>query len=122
MAGSLDSDGSIFISERGDPRVTFVASGNMGKQLCEDLQKAVGCGRLVTDQKVAKNTQKSIHRLIFSAKDDIRHVLKHSMPHMRLKDLQVTFTNWKDHQTKSESLLNKWGVDADTIGGYAEGL
>ena len=34
----------------------------------------------------------------------------------------VTFTNWKDHQTKSESLLNKWGVDADTIGGYAEGL
>ena len=66
------------------------------------------------------------------------------MPHMRLKDLQakamlayvdekdklrknelyqlVTFTNWKDHQTKSESLLNKWGVDADTIGGYAEGL
>ena len=144
MAGSLDSDGSIFISERGDPRVTFVASGNMGKQLCEDLQKAVGCGRLVTDQKVAKNTQKSIHRLIFSAKDDIRHVLKHSMPHMRLKDLQakamlayvdekdklrknelyqlVTFTNWKDHQTKSESLLNKWGVDVDTIGGYAEGL
>jgi len=49
MAGSLDSDGSIFISERGDPRVTFVASGDSGKQLCEDLHKATGCGRLVTD-------------------------------------------------------------------------
>jgi len=144
MAGSLDSDGSIFISQRGDPRVTFVASGNMGKQLCEDLQKAVGCGRLVTDQTVAKNTQKTIHRLIFASKDDIRHVLKHSMPHMRLKDLQakamlayvdekdkmrktelyqlVTFSNWKDHKNKADSLLNKWGVDADTIGAFAEGL
>ena len=144
MAGSLDSDGSIFISQRGDPRVTFVASGNMGKQLCEDLQKAVGCGRLVTDQTVAKNTKKTIHRLIFASKDDIRHVLKHSMPHMRLKDLQakamlayvdekdkmrktelyqlVTFSNWKDHKNKADSLLNKWGVDADTIGAFAEGL
>ena len=66
MAGSLDSDGSIFISERGDPRVTFVASGNMGKQLCEDLQKVVGCGRLVTDQKVAKNTKNHSSTYFFS--------------------------------------------------------
>ena len=66
------------------------------------------------------------------------------MPHMRLKDLQakamlayvdekdkmrktelyqlVTFSNWKDHKNKADSLLNKWGVDADTIGAFAEGL
>ena len=144
MAGSLDSDGSIFISERGDPRVTFVASGNMGKQLCTDLQKAVGCGRLVTDQKVAKNTKKMIHRLIFSSKDDIRQVLKGSLPHMRLKGTQakavlayvdekdkmrkhelyqlVTYSNWKDHKEKADALLDKWGLGADTIGTFAEGL
>jgi len=144
MAGSLDSDGSIFISERGDPRVTFVASGDSGKQLCEDLHKATGCGRLVTDQKVSRNTKKSVHRLIFSRKDDIRRVLKATLPHMMLKTTQaramlsyvdendsmrkqelyrlVTFSNWKDHTVKANGLLDKWGIDADTIGAYAEGL
>lgn len=144
MAGSLDSDGSIFISERGDPRVTFVASGDSGKQLCEDLHKAMGCGRLVTDQKVSKNTKKSVHRLIFSRKDDIRRVLKATLPHMMLKTTQaramltyvdetdsmrkqelyrlVTFSNWKDHKAKADGLLDKWGIDADTIGMYAEGV
>lgn len=144
MAGSLDSDGSIFISERGDPRVTFVASGDSGKQLCEDLHKATGCGRLVTDQKVSRNTKKSVHRLIFSRKDDIRRVLKATLPYMMLKTTQaramlsyvdendsmrkqelyrlVTFSNWKDHTVKANGLLDKWGIDADTIGAYAEGL
>jgi len=143
-AGFVDADGSIFISERGDPRVTIVASGNNGKTHCEELQKMIGCGRLVSDQKLAKNTIKPVHRLIFSSKDDIREVLKGIIPHLKLKSLQakavlnyidqkdsmrknelyqlVTFNNWKDHKSKSITLLNKWGLDADTVGGYAEGL
>ncbi len=38
-AGFVDADGSIFISERGDPRVTIVASGDNGLMHCEELQK-----------------------------------------------------------------------------------
>lgn len=143
-AGFVDADGSIFISERGDPRVTIVASGDNGKAHCEELQKMIGCGRLVSDQKLAKNTIKPVHRLIFSSKQDIHEILKGVLPHLKLKSLQakavlnyiqekdsmrktqlyqlVTYNNWKDHKSKATSLLNKWGVDLDTIGGYAEGL
>ncbi len=143
-AGFVDADGSIFISERGDPRVTIVASGDNGKTHCEELQKMIGCGRLVSDQKLAKNTIKPVHRLIFSSKNDIRGVLKGIIPHLKLKSLQakavlnyidekdsmrktelyqlVTFNNWKEHKNKATSLLDKWGLNADTIGGYAEGL
>ncbi|MFZ9078084.1 MAG: hypothetical protein ACO23H_06075 [Alphaproteobacteria bacterium] len=143
-AGFVDADGSIFISERGDPRVTIVASGDNGKAHCEELQKMIGCGRLVSDQKLAKNTIKPVHRLIFSSKDDIREILKGVLPHLKLKSLQakavlnyieekdsmrktelyqlVTYNNWKEHKNKAASLLNKWGLDADAIGGFAEGL
>jgi len=143
-AGFVDADGSIFISERGDPRVTIVASGENGKIHCEELQKMIGCGRLVSDQKLAKNTIKPVHRLIFSSKDDIRDILKGVLPHLKLKSLQakavlnyieekdsmrktelyqlVTYNNWKEHKNKAASLLDKWGINADTIGVYAEGL
>lgn len=143
-AGFVDADGSIFISERGDPRVTIVASGDNGLTHCEELQKMIGCGRLVSDQKLAKNTIKPVHRLIFSSKNDIREILKGVLPHLKLKSLQakavlnyieekdsmrktelyqlVTYNNWKEHKNKAASLLDKWGLNADTIGGYAEGL
>jgi|GEM_PF-6277622 len=143
-AGFVDADGSIFISKRGDPRVTIVASGAEGKMHCEELQKLLECGRLVSDQKLAKNTVKPVHRLIFSSKDSIRSLLKGISPYLKLKSLQakavlnyidekdtmrknelyqlVTFNNWKEHKNKAASLLNEWGVDADTIGTFAEGL
>ena len=142
--GFVDADGSIFISERGDPRVTIVASGNNGLAHCEELQKMIGCGRLVSDGKLAKNTIKPVHRLIFSSKNDIREILKGVLPHLKLKSLQakavlnyieekdtmrktelyqlVTYNNWKEHKNKAASLLDKWGLNADTIGTYAEGL
>ena len=110
----------------------------------KELQKMIGCGRLVTDQKLAKNTVKPVHRLIFSSKDSIRSLLKGIEPHLKLKALQaravlnfidendslrknelyqlVTYNNWKEHKFKAESLLNEWGIDADTIGTYAVGL
>ncbi len=143
-AGFLDADGSIFISERGEPRATFVATGERGKDHCENLHKALGCGRLVLNQKIHKNSNRSLHRLVFQSKDDLRQLLKGILPHLKMKSLQakavltfidskdkmrknelqklVTFSNWKDDKKKADNLLTKWGLDADTIGGYAEGL
>ena len=143
-AGFLDADGSIFISERGEPRATFVATGDRGRDQCESLHKALGCGRLVLNQKVHKNSNRSLHRLVFQSKDDLRNLLKGILPHLQMKSLQakavltyidskdklrkdelhklVTFNNWKDDKKKADNLLSKWGLDADTIGGFAEGL
>ncbi len=143
-AGFLDADGSIFISERGEPRATFVATGERGKDHCENLHKALGCGRLVLNQKIHKNSNRSLHRLVFQSKGDLRQLLKGILPHLKMKSLQakavltfidskdkmrknelqklVTFSNWKDDKKKADNLLTKWGLDADTIGGYAEGL
>mgnify|MGYP003110885757 FL=1 len=143
-AGFLDADGSIFISERGEPRATFVATGERGKTQCESLHKALGCGRLVLNQRIHKNSVRSQHRLIFSSKEDLRQLLKGILPHLKMKSLQakavlkfideddrlkkrelyqlVTYNNWKDDTKKANNLLNKWGIDADTIGGYAESL
>ena len=64
-AGFVDADGSIFISERGDPRVTIVASGDSGRAHCEDLQKMIG-GRLVSDGKRRRRTRSSLSTASFS--------------------------------------------------------
>ena len=43
---------------------------------------------------------------------------------MRKQELYrlVTYNNWKDDTKKADTYLNKWGIDADKIGIYAEGL
>jgi len=143
-AGFLDADGSIFISERGEPRATFVATGERGKVQCENLHKSLDCGRLVLNQKIHKNSNRSLHRVVFQSKNDLRKLLTGILPHLQMKSLQakavlsyidqsdkmrkdelyklVTFNNWKDDKKKADNLLTKWGLDADTIGGYAEEL
>ena len=102
------------------------------------------CGVLQLDNKVYKNSQRSQHRLQFYSKADLRKFLTGIMPHLKMKNLQakavltyldekdpvrkeelkrlVRFKNWEDDSRKSSELLNSWGVDADTIGKYAEGL
>ena len=143
-AGFLDADGSIFITERGEPRATFIATGDRGKLQCEELHKALGCGRLVLNQRIHKKSVRSQHRLIFSSKNDLRQLLKGILPHLKMKSLQakavlsfvdekdkmrknelyqlVTYNNWKDDKKKADSFLSKWNLDADTIGSYAESL
>ena len=34
----------------------------------------------------------------------------------------VKFRNWSDDTTKSDALLAEWGVDADTVSKWSEGL
>ena len=144
-AGFLDADGYITITERGEPRAGLIATGDRGRTHCEDLYKTLDCGVLQLDSKVYhKASQRSQHRLQFYSKADLRKFLTGVLPHLRMKSTQakavlafidekdatrkqelkrlVRYENWKDHTKKSTELLNDWGIDADTIGTYAEGL
>jgi len=142
-AGFLDADGSIYITDRGEPRASFIATGNRGKVHCEELHKVLECGVLQTDQKVYKDGQRSQHRISFYAKDDLKKLLDGVLPHLRMKELQakavlrfidendkerkselkkvVQFLNW-DGTNKGEKSLREWGLDRDTVMTWAEGL
>jgi hypothetical protein len=144
-AGFLDADGYITITERGEPRAGLIATGDRGRTHCEDLYKTLDCGVLQLDGKVYhKASQRSQHRLQFYSKADLRKFLTGVLPHLRMKSTQakavlafidekdatrkqelkrlVRYENWKDHTKKSAELLSGWGIDADTVGTYAEGL
>ncbi len=143
-AGFLDADGYITITERGEPRAGMIATGERGRVHCEDLYKTMDCGILQLDNKVHKNSKRSQHRLQFYSKADLRKFLNGVLPHLKMKDTQakavlafieekdpvrkeelkrlVRYKNWEDDSRKSSELLNSWGLDADTIGKYAEGL
>ena len=43
---SLDADGYITITERGEPRAGFIATGERGRMHCEELHKHIGAGVL----------------------------------------------------------------------------
>ena len=142
-AGFLDADGYITITERGEPRVGFIATGERGRMHCEQLHKNIGAGVLQLDQKVYSDGQRSQHRVSFYSKDDLAKLLGQLTPHLRMKDMQakavmayinesdpvkktqlkrfVQFSN-RDGTTKGEESLREWGVDRDTVISWAEGL
>jgi len=141
-AGFLDADGYISITKRGEPRAGFIATGSRGRIHCEQLHKTLGCGVLQLDQKIYKDGQRSQHRLQFYSKDDMRKLLNGVLPHLHMKDIQakavlefldadaerkqqlqkvVQYENWKDTQ-KAQELLTEWGVQAEVIGKWTEGL
>ena len=143
-AGFLDADGSIFITERGEPRASFVATGTRGRTHCEQMHKALGCGNLALDQRISKKSNRTTHRLIFNSKADIQKLLKGILPHLKMKGVQakavleyidntdiarkselkrlVTNENWKDDKKKASALLQDWGIGAEDLTKYAEGL
>ena len=143
-AGFLDADGSIFITERGEPRASFVATGTRGRTHCEQMHKALGCGVLALDQRISKKSKRTTHRLMFHSKADIQKLLKGILPHLKMKGLQakavlefidnsdtsrkselkrlVTYENWKDDKKKADALLQNWGVGTEDLTKYAEGL
>ena len=88
-AGFLDADGYITITERGEPRAGFIATGTRGKAHCEELYKTLDCGVLQLNQKVYKNSKRSQHRLQFYSKADIRKLLDGILPHLKMKNLQA---------------------------------
>jgi hypothetical protein len=143
-AGFLDADGSIFITERGEPRASFVATGTRGRTHCEQMHKALGCGNLALDQRISKKSNRTTHRLMFNSKADIQKLLKGILPHLKMKGMQakavleyiensdstrkselkrlVTYENWKDDKKKASALLQDWGIGAEDLTKYAEGL
>tara|TARA_R100000781_G_scaffold32229_1_gene23520 strand:+ start:1957 stop:3264 length:1308 start_codon:yes stop_codon:yes gene_type:complete len=142
-AGFLDADGYITITERGEPRAGFIATGDRGRMHCEQLHKNIGAGKLQLDQKVYKDGQRSQHRVSFYSKDDLTKLLKKITPHLRMKDMQAkavaAFINEKDPMRKTElkrfvqfsnregtrkaeESLKDWGVDKDTVMSWSEGL
>tara|TARA_R100001443_G_scaffold9746_2_gene19374 strand:- start:15441 stop:16754 length:1314 start_codon:yes stop_codon:yes gene_type:complete len=143
-AGFLDADGSIFITDRGEPRASFVATGTRGRTHCEQMHKALGCGVLALDQRISKKSNRTTHRLLFHSKADIQKLLKGILPHLKMKETQakavlqyiddadttrkselkrlVTFENWKDDKNKADALLQDWGIGAEDLTKYAEGL
>ena len=143
-AGFLDADGSIFITDRGEPRASFVATGTRGRTHCEQMHKALGCGVLALDQRISKKSNRTTHRLMFHSKADIQKLLKGILPHLKMKETQakavlqyinngdstrkgelkrlVTFENWKDDKKKANALLQDWGIGAEDLTKYAEGL
>lgn len=143
-AGFLDADGSIFITERGEPRASFVATGTRGRTHCEQMHKALGCGNLALDQRISKKSNRTTHRLMFNSKADIQKLLKGILPHLKMKGLQakavleyidntdiarkselkrlVTYENWKDDKRKASALLQDWGIGSEDLTKYAEGL
>ena len=91
-----------------------------------------------------KDSQRSQHRLQFYSKADIRKLLTALEPHLQMKKTQaravlaylneedkvrkeelmkvVKYRNWSDDTTKSDALLAEWGIDADTVTKWSEGL
>jgi len=141
--GFLDADGSIYITDRGEPRASFIATGGRGRVHCEQLHKVLDCGVLQLDQKVHKDGQRSQHRLSFYSKDHLKKLLTGLAPHLRMKNMQakavlayiderdsvrkdelkklVQFLNW-DGTQKGERSLREWGVSRDTVIGWQDGI
>jgi len=143
-AGFLDADGSIFITERGEPRASFIATGSRGRAHCEQMNKALECGVLALDQRISKKSNRTTHRLLFNSKADLRKLLNGVLPHLKMKSLQakavlsylngvdnmrkrelqklVSYENWKDDTKKANALLSKWGLEKETVVKFSEGL
>lgn len=143
-AGFLDADGYITITERGEPRAGFIATGDRGRLHCEELHKNIGAGVLQLDQKVYKEGQRSQHRVTFYSKDDLTKLLNHLTPHLQMKEKQakavlayihekdpvrktqlkrfVQYSNREEDTKKGEKSLREWGVDRDTVMSWAEEL
>ena len=85
-ADFLDGDGYITITERGEPRAGFIATGKRGKAHCEELHKSLDCGSLQLNQ---KGNDITMHRLLFYQEDEIRKLLEGVSPYVKDKREQV---------------------------------
>ena len=143
-AGFFDADGSIYITKRGEVRASAIATGDRGKIHCERLQKTLGCGMLSLNERVGKTSNRSVHRVNFQSKSDVKKVLEGILPHLQLKSMQakaalrclqeedpllkeqlrlfVQHENWKDDPDALAKKMGEWTVDKDTVMGWKEVL
>lgn len=143
-AGFFDADGSIYITKRGEVRASAVATGDRGRIHCERLQKTLGCGTLSLNENVGKHSNRTVHRVNFQSKSDVRKVLEGVLPHLQLKSMQakaalrclqeedpllkeqlrlfVQHENWKDDPDALAKKMGEWTVDKDTVMSWKEVL
>jgi hypothetical protein len=87
-AAFIDSDGYITMDKGFNPRVGMVATGDRGKAFLQELQKSLGIGKLVLDEKSPQNTR-PVNRLNFYSQGDITELLNKCRPHFRMKGPQA---------------------------------
>jgi len=143
-AGFFDADGSIYITKRGEVRASAVATGDRGRIHCERLQKTLGCGILSLNETVGKHSNRTVHRVNFQSKSDVRKVLEGILPHLQLKSMQakaalrclqeqdpllkeqlrlfVQHENWKDDPDTLAKKIDEWTIDKDTVMSWKEVL
>ena len=136
-AGFFDSNGYINISDRGEPKIGFATTGDLGKMHCEQLYKSIGMGTLQLDQRVYKDETKLQHRVALQKSEDISQFLQSVTPYLRVKgslskamSSYLNTSNSKAKQflqysnlggtLKGERLLRDWGVDRETVLSWAE--
>tara|TARA_R110002051_G_scaffold262574_2_gene322414 strand:- start:60 stop:1205 length:1146 start_codon:yes stop_codon:yes gene_type:complete len=85
-ADFLDGDGYITITERGEPRAGFIATGKRGKAHCEELHKSLDCGSLQLNQ---ESNGLTMHRLLFYQENEIKKLLEGISPYVGDKKGQV---------------------------------
>lgn len=89
VAGFLDADGFVRVTERGEPTLGFLSFGTRGKAHCEQLHKAIGSGSLQLNQKTSKDDSLKQHRLLFHSEEDVTHILKNVLPFVKSKKKDV---------------------------------
>ena len=72
-AGFLDADGYITITERGEPRAGFIATGDRGSIHCEQLHKNIGAGGYNLTKRCTKMDKKASTSVSFYSKDDLQN-------------------------------------------------
>jgi hypothetical protein len=87
-AAFIDSDGYITMDKNYSPRVGMVATGNRGKAFLTELQKSLGIGRLVLDEKSPQGTR-PVNRLNFYSQGEVTELLTKCRPHLRMKGGQA---------------------------------
>ena len=145
-AAFLDSDGYITMDKNNNPRVGLIATGERGKAFIQEMHKSIGIGRPHLDQKSPQDTR-PVNRLNFYSQEDVKKLLLHVKPHLRLKKQQADtllelirikqnhkkaewakprmdelfkLMKWYNHSDNTNYDWDKYGVDIDSIGKLEE--
>ena len=134
------------MDKNNNPRVGLIATGERGKAFIQEMHKSIGIGRPHLDQKSPQDTR-PVNRLNFYSQEDVKKLLLHVKPHLRLKKQQADtllelirikqnhkkaewakprmdelfkLMKWYNHSDNTKYDWDKYGVDIDSIGKLEE--
>ena len=111
VAGFLDADGFVRVTERGEPTLGFLSVGTRGKAHCEQLHKAIGSGSLQLNQKTNKDDSLKQHRLLFHSEEDVSHILNNVLPFVKSKreDVEEVLAHIEKGETMKRDAVDEIG-------------